>query len=92
VFQLMKYVQLLRHATFPIRAEEEAWKSRVEKVEREVNKTSVFRGRLNEVWAMVGIAGERLGGSRAKGQAAMAGDSLSMDEDSYKSIIEVVFF
>ncbi|KAI8816785.1 nucleoporin complex subunit 54-domain-containing protein [Fimicolochytrium jonesii] len=51
VLRLMKQVQLVRNRGYSIRAEEEKFKTRLEAMERELQKPSVFRGRLNEIWA-----------------------------------------
>ncbi|KAI8921694.1 nucleoporin complex subunit 54-domain-containing protein [Entophlyctis helioformis] len=51
VFMLMKQVQMLRNRGFSIRADEEALRSRLEAMERDLQKPSIFRGRLNEIWA-----------------------------------------
>ncbi|TPX64484.1 hypothetical protein SpCBS45565_g05879 [Spizellomyces sp. 'palustris'] len=53
VLQLMKQVQLIRNRGYSIRAEEERFKSRLEAMQRDLQKPSVFRGRLNEIWAFM---------------------------------------
>ncbi|KAJ3186349.1 hypothetical protein HDU85_007789 [Gaertneriomyces sp. JEL0708] len=51
--QLMKNVQVIRNQGYSIRPEEEKFKSRIEAMKRELHRPSVFRGRLNEVWAQL---------------------------------------
>ncbi|TPX58967.1 hypothetical protein PhCBS80983_g02794 [Powellomyces hirtus] len=51
VLRLMKHVQLIRNRGYSVRAEEEKFKIHLEAMERELQKPSVFRGRLNEIWA-----------------------------------------
>ncbi|KND02834.1 uncharacterized protein SPPG_01914 [Spizellomyces punctatus DAOM BR117] len=53
VLQLLKQVQLIRNRGYSIRAEEERFKSRLEAMQRDLQKPSVFRGRLNEIWAFM---------------------------------------
>nr|KAJ3419979.1 hypothetical protein HK105_006268 [Polyrhizophydium stewartii] len=53
VFTLMKSVQILRNRGYSIRADEEALRSRLEAMERDLQKPSIFRGRLNEIWAQL---------------------------------------
>jgi nuclear pore complex protein Nup54 len=49
----MKTVQMLRNKGYSLRAEEEALITRLISMDRDVAKPSVFRGRLNELWAHV---------------------------------------
>lgn len=49
----MKSVQLIRNKGYSLHPEEEALFSRLTSVERELEKPSVFRGRLNEILASV---------------------------------------
>jgi nuclear pore complex protein Nup54 len=47
----MKSVQILRNKGYSLRAEEEALMTRLASMDRDIAKPSVFRGRLNELWA-----------------------------------------
>ncbi|KAJ3007747.1 hypothetical protein HKX48_008957 [Thoreauomyces humboldtii] len=49
--KLMTKVQKIRNRGYSVRAEEEKFKTRLEGMERDLQKPSVFRGRLNEIWA-----------------------------------------
>jgi nuclear pore complex protein Nup54 len=49
----MKSVQILRNKGYSLRAEEEALITRLLSMDRDLAKPSVFRGRLNELWAHV---------------------------------------
>ncbi|KAJ3055173.1 hypothetical protein HK097_011327 [Rhizophlyctis rosea] len=51
--KLYRQIQLLRQRGYSIRADEENLKSRLEGMQRELQKPSMFRGRLNEVQAVV---------------------------------------
>ncbi|KAJ3257728.1 Nuclear pore complex protein Nup54 [Boothiomyces macroporosus] len=53
VFQLLKSVQLLRNKGYILRPEEEALITRLISMDRDLAKPSVFRGRINEIWAQV---------------------------------------
>ncbi|KAJ3270205.1 hypothetical protein HDV01_000484 [Terramyces sp. JEL0728] len=53
VFQLLKSVQLLRNKGYILRPEEEALITRLLSMDRDLAKPSVFRGRINEIWAQV---------------------------------------
>eukprot|EP00842_Homolaphlyctis_polyrhiza_P005012 jgi/Hompol1/5511/HPOL_002266-RA len=53
VLTLMKSVQILRNRGYSIRADEEALRSRLEAMERDLQKPSIFRGRINEIWAQL---------------------------------------
>jgi nuclear pore complex protein Nup54 len=49
----MKTVQVLRNKGYSLRAEEESMITRLVSMDRDLAKPSVFRGRLNELWAHV---------------------------------------
>ncbi|KAJ3041561.1 hypothetical protein HDV00_009037 [Rhizophlyctis rosea] len=51
--QLYKQIQLLRQRGYSIRADEEMLRSRLEAMQRELQKPAAFRGRLNEIRAVV---------------------------------------
>ena len=53
IFSLMKSVQILRNRGFSLRAEEETLITRLLAMDRDLAKPSVFRGRLNEIWAHI---------------------------------------
>ncbi|KAH6584615.1 hypothetical protein BASA61_007361 [Batrachochytrium salamandrivorans] len=70
-YMLMKTVQILRNRGYSIRADEEALRSRLEAMERDLQKPSIFRGRLNEIWA----------------QLQQLKDSKRMSEDATFSVV-----
>ena len=80
----MKKVQLLRNWGYAVRADEEALKSRLEAMERELQKPSVFRGRLNEIWAHIQQLGDSKRGISEDGYYAVA------DEESLKPVYNVL--
>ncbi|KAI8590483.1 nucleoporin complex subunit 54-domain-containing protein [Geranomyces variabilis] len=51
VLKIMTQVQVLRNRGYSVRGEEEKYRAYLEAMERELQKPSVFRGRLNEIWA-----------------------------------------
>ncbi|KAJ3184709.1 hypothetical protein HDU87_004113 [Geranomyces variabilis] len=51
VLKIMTQVQILRNRGYSVRGEEEKYRAYLETMERELQKPSVFRGRLNEIWA-----------------------------------------
>ncbi|KAJ3367608.1 hypothetical protein HDU91_001276, partial [Kappamyces sp. JEL0680] len=53
ILQLMKAVQILRNKGYSLRAEEEAFMTRLISMDRDLAKPSVFRGRINEIYAHV---------------------------------------
>lgn len=53
VLQIMKSVQVLRNRGYALRADEEQLITRLLAMDRDLAKPSVFRGRLNELWAHV---------------------------------------
>ncbi|KAJ3000352.1 hypothetical protein HDV02_006159 [Globomyces sp. JEL0801] len=53
ILTLMKNVQLLRNRGYSLRTEEEGLLSALKTMEQDLSKPSVFRGRLNEIWATV---------------------------------------
>ena len=86
VFSLMKNVQILRNRGFSLRAEEEALITRLLAMDRDLAKPSVFRGRLNEIWAYVQQLkdADRLNGGR---QALTV---LNTDENEMKPLVQVI--
>ena len=53
VLRLMKNIQLLRNKGYSVRAEEESFRSRLESLEKEISHSSMFRGRLMEMYTQV---------------------------------------
>ena len=49
----MKEVQVLRNKGYSLRSEEEALITRLASMDRDLAKPSVFRGRINEIYAQV---------------------------------------
>jgi nuclear pore complex protein Nup54 len=49
----MKTVQLLKNKGYSLSPEEEVLISRLKAMENDLEKPSIFRGRLNEIWASV---------------------------------------
>ena len=85
VFSLMKTVQILRNRGFSLRAEEEALFTRLLAMDRDLAKPSVFRGRLNEIWAYVQQLkdADRLNGGR------QALSVLNSDESELQPLVKV---
>jgi nuclear pore complex protein Nup54 len=79
----MKAVQLSRNRGYAVRPEEELLRSRLETIERELQKPA-FRGRLNELWARV----QQLKDSRKLGDSDAAAFAV-VDEESLKPVFEV---
>jgi len=53
VLRIMKKVDLLQNLGRPISTEEEAFRSKLEKIERELQMPTQFKGRLNELLSLV---------------------------------------
>ncbi|KAJ3416118.1 hypothetical protein HDV05_003087 [Chytridiales sp. JEL 0842] len=51
VLKIMKYVEVLRNKGYPIRAEEEALRGRLEAMDTQLKKPAHFRGRVQELQA-----------------------------------------
>ena len=49
----MKYIQILRNKGYSIRAEEETLRSRLEALEKEFTRSSVFKGKFLEIYTQV---------------------------------------
>ncbi|KAJ3300365.1 hypothetical protein HK104_001328 [Borealophlyctis nickersoniae] len=86
--QLMKQVQVLRLRGYSIRGDEEALKSRLEAMERELQKPSVFRGRVNEIRARV----QQLKDAKRLGAAGGVEEEYTVaDEDALRLIFEALY-
>ncbi|EGF80032.1 hypothetical protein BATDEDRAFT_89228 [Batrachochytrium dendrobatidis JAM81] len=82
-YMLLKTVQILRNRGYSIRVDEEALRSRFESMERDLQKPSIFRGRLNEIWAQL---------QQLKDSKRMSDDATFsiVDEDSLAPVLEAL--
>lgn len=79
----MKYIQILRNKGYSIRAEEEALRSRLETLEKEFTRSSVFKGKFLEIYTQVRSLSDAV-------QYSEKQDSYSLvDESSLDAIGEV---
>lgn len=93
--RLMRLVQHL-HLLIPavrsssIRVEEEELRSRLEEMEEELKRGRV-KGKLNEMWALLGAVGAFMARGRGDGQGG-PGDWAVVDEEGLTQITQVRFF
>jgi nuclear pore complex protein Nup54 len=80
----MKYIQILRNKGYSIRAEEEVLRSRLEALEKEFTRSSVFKGKFLEIYTQIRSLSDSI-------QYAEIPDSYSLvNEASLEAISEVL--
>ncbi len=79
-------MQLLRNRGYSVRAEEEVLRARLETLDRELDRSFVFRGRLLEMYTQVRALTD---GSL---QAVRTEGSSVVSESSLNAVLEVSFF
>jgi len=58
ILHVMAKIEVLRSLGYPILAEEEAFRAKLENLQRELNKPTLFKGRLNELDSLVRMQDE----------------------------------
>ncbi|KAJ3104948.1 hypothetical protein HDU97_008696 [Phlyctochytrium planicorne] len=102
--KLMKVVQILRNKGYPIRADEEALRSRLEAMDLQLKKPAHFRGRIQELQATLRMLKDsrRLGFSDAKDgetvayeignedQMRLIGEALQTSQEGLMKLTDVL--
>ena len=76
----MKKVHSLRNKGYAIRADEEEIKTKLEEMLQAIQKPTIFKGRLNELYAQM---------QHLIQQPQQGMDGVDIDEESFKSIYQV---
>lgn len=86
----MKTVQVLRNKGYSLRAEEESLMARLSSMDRDLAKPSVFRGRINELHALV----QQQKDANRLGYGGMQGDEgfVLADPEALKPVVQVHTF
>jgi nuclear pore complex protein Nup54 len=82
----MKLVQIIRNKGYSLRAEEEALMTRLIGMDRDLAKPSVFRGRINEIYAQVQ---QQKDANRLYAAGGEEGYSLA-DPNAMKPVVQVI--
>jgi nuclear pore complex protein Nup54 len=54
----LKYAQVLRNKGLSITPDEEAMRTRLENIQEQLQKSELFRGKLNQLWAQLQLIKE----------------------------------
>lgn len=80
VIKIMKKIEVIRNHGYPISGNEEAFSSKLDSLQRQLNQPNQFKGRLNEITALVRVEKYR-----------PPPNMEVLDQDSLESIHNVIF-